>query len=91
MQSIRRDISADYYGIINSDILISDRIFLVMDQIDAMVQRGTLKPIVVERTLLIGREDSRASCATFTRSICWRLQRSSRDCRLLRIGDSSSR
>lgn len=70
MTSIRRDISADYYGIINSDILISDRIFLVMDQIDAMVQRGALKPIVVERTPLIGREDSRGSCETFTRSIC---------------------
>ena len=70
MTSIRRDISADYYGIINSDILISDRIFLVMDQIDAMVQRGALKPIVVERTPLIGREDSQGSCETFTRSIC---------------------
>lgn len=70
MASIRRDISADYYGIINSDILISDRIFLVMDQIDAMVQRGALKPIVVERTLLIGRGGSQGSCETFTRSIC---------------------
>lgn len=70
MTSIRRDISADYYGIINSDILISDRIFLVMDQIDAMVQRGALKPIVGERTPLIGREDSQGSCETFTRPIC---------------------
>ena len=70
MQFIRLDISADYYGIINSDILISDRIFLVMDQIDAMVQRGALKPIVGERTPLIGREDSQGSCETFTRPIC---------------------
>lgn len=52
MESIRRDISADYYGIINSDILISDRIFLVMDQIDSMVLRGTLKPIVLQMKFL---------------------------------------
>lgn len=71
MQSIRRDISADYYGIINSDILISDRIFLVMDLIDAMAQRGTVKPIVGKRERSAsGREDSLGSFGTFPRPIC---------------------
>lgn len=41
-----RDVSADYYGIVNSDILLSDRIFLVLDQVDAMVEEGTVSPIV---------------------------------------------
>ena len=40
-----RDVSADYYGIVNSDILLSDRIFLVLDQVDAMVEEGTVSPI----------------------------------------------
>ena len=60
-----------YVGFINSDILISDRIFLVMDLIDAMAQRGTVKPIVGKRERSAsGREDSLGSFGTFPRPIC---------------------
>lgn len=41
-----RDVSSDYYGIINADILISDSIFSALDVLDAMVSNHTLSEIV---------------------------------------------
>ena len=41
-----RDMSSDYYGIINADILISDSIFSALDVLDAMVSNHTLSEIV---------------------------------------------
>ena len=41
-----RDVSADYYGIVNSDILVSDSIFSALDVVDAMAKNGTIRTIV---------------------------------------------
>ena len=69
-----RDVSADYYGIVNSDILLSDRIFLVLDQIDAMVEEGTVSPIVDPALLhhleSTGRRGSRRCIGGFADSCC---------------------
>ena len=41
-----RDVSADYYGIVNSDILMSDSVFSALDVVDAMAKNGTISNIV---------------------------------------------
>lgn len=39
-------IDADYYGVINADILISDSVFSILDAIDEVATNGTISSIV---------------------------------------------
>ena len=46
-----RDVSADYYGIVNSDILMSDSVFSPKDEEDPKAKNGTIRSILaVERS-----------------------------------------
>ena len=40
-------VDSDYYGVINADILISDSIFSILDQIDLLVANHTISSIVL--------------------------------------------
>lgn len=42
-----KTVDSDYYGVINADILISDSIFSILDQIDLLVANHTISSIVL--------------------------------------------
>lgn len=45
-ERLYRDVDSDYYGIINADILISDYVFVVLDEIDRLVASHSISSIV---------------------------------------------
>ena len=42
-----KTVDSDYYGVVNADILISDSIFSILDQIDLLVANHTISSIVL--------------------------------------------
>lgn len=40
-------VDSDYYGVVNADILISDSVFSILDQIDLLVANHTISSIVL--------------------------------------------
>ena len=52
MEDIFRDIDADYYGIINGDILIGAQLFSLLDKIDSLIESGTISKIVASLGVL---------------------------------------
>lgn len=42
-----KTVDSDYYGVINADILISDSVFSILDQIDLLVANHTISSIVL--------------------------------------------
>lgn len=45
-ERLHDSIDADYYGVINADILISDSVFSILDVIDELATNGTISSIV---------------------------------------------
>ena len=42
-----KTVDSDYYGVVNADILISDSVFSILDQIDLLVANHTISSIVL--------------------------------------------